>query len=69
MPSLLRVLQVEEKGAVSQDLELYISKDHVTDGFSLIARCEGRLQEIHLTTELEVAKIKQLVQMVLRRLV
>ena len=62
-------MQVEEKGVVSQDLELYISKEHVTDGFSLIARSEGRVQEIHLTTQLETAEIKQLVQMVLRRLV
>ena len=61
--------QVEEKGTVSQDLELYISKDHVTDGFNLIARCEGRLQEIHLTTQKEVSEIKSLVQMVLRRLI
>ena len=34
--------QVEERGAVSQDLELYISKDHQEDGFTLIARSEVR---------------------------
>ena len=34
--------QVEEKGAVSQDLELYISKDHHEDGITLIARSEVR---------------------------
>ena len=39
--------QVEEKGAVSQDLELYISKDHQEDGFTLIARSEVRIRPVH----------------------
>ena len=40
MADALCTWQVEEKGAVSQDLELYISKDHHEDGFTLIARSE-----------------------------
>ena len=32
---------------MSQDLELYISKDHQEDGFTLIARSEVRYQQVH----------------------
>ena len=61
-------LQVEEKRAVSQDLELWISRDAVEDGYNLVARSERIVQELHVSTLLHSAEMRAIVQRVLQRL-
>ena len=61
-------LQVEEKRAVSQDLELWISREAVTDGFNLVARAERTVQELHVATQLHASDMKRVVQKVLQKL-
>ena len=61
--------QVEEKRAVSQDLELWISKEAVKDGYNLVVRTGRLVQEIHVTTDLPSEGMKESVQRVLRQLV
>ncbi|KAK9903262.1 hypothetical protein WJX75_001096 [Coccomyxa subellipsoidea] len=61
--------QVEEKRAVSQDLELWISKEVVKDGYNLVVRTGRLVQEIHVTTDLPSEGMKESVQRVLRQLV
>lgn len=61
--------QVEEKRAVSQDLELWISREAVEDGYNLVARAERIVQELHVTTKLSSADMKSVVQRVLQSLV
>ena len=60
---------MEEKRAVSQDLELWISKESVQDGYNLVVRTGRLVQEIHVTTQLPGQSMKQAVQRVLRKLV
>ena len=62
-------VQVEEKRAVSQDLELWISKERLPDGFVLVVRAGKLLQEINLITDLSVEDVKSVAQRVLRSLV
>ena len=61
--------QVEEKRAVSQDLQLWISKEAVQDGYNLVVRTGRLVQEIHVTTQMPGDRMKQAVQRVLRNLV
>ena len=62
-------MQVEEKRAVSQDLELWMSKEAVQDGHNLVVRTGRLVQEIHVTTQMPGASMKEAVQRVLRRMV
>ena len=61
--------QVEEKRAVSQDLELWISREVVADGYTLVARAGRLVQEIHVTTGMGPDEIRGAVTRVLSRLV
>ena len=61
--------QVEEKRAVSQDLQLWISKEAVQGGYNLVVRTGRLVQEIHVTTQMPGDRMKQAVQRVLRNLV
>ena len=61
--------QVEEKRAVSQDLELWISREVVADGYTLVARSGRLVQEIHVTTGMAPDEIRGAVTRVLSRLV
>lgn len=53
---------------VSQDLELWISREEVEGGYALVARAGRLVQEIRVTTALSRADMKQLVQQILARL-
>lgn len=53
----------------AQDLELWISKEVVEDGYNLVARAGRTVQEVHVTTELPLDQMKAAVQRVLKRLV
>ena len=55
----MNILQVEEKRAVSQDLELWISKEVVKDGYNLVVRTGRLVQEIHVTTDLPSVGMKE----------
>lgn len=54
---------------MSQDLELWISKEVVKDGYNLVVRTGRLVQEIHVTTDLPSEGMKESVQRVLRQLV
>ena len=54
---------------MSQDLELWISKESVQDGYNVVVRTGRLVQEIHVTTQLPGQSMKQAVQRVLRKLV
>lgn len=57
-----------EKRVVSQDLQLWLSNVPAKDNqFTLLARAGRQVQEVHLTTTLDQASIKQAVQRVLGR--
>ncbi|DBA82499.1 hypothetical protein WJX79_007278 [Trebouxia sp. C0005] len=60
--------QAEERRVVSQDLELWISKEVLEDGFVLVTRAGRTVQELKVTTKLDVDVIKSAVQKVLQRL-
>ncbi len=60
---------MEEKRAVSQDLELWIGREAVEGGYNLLARAGRLVQEIHVTTALEAEDMKATIQRVLRKLV
>ncbi len=51
-----------------QDLELWISKEVLEDGFVLVTRAGRTVQELKVTTKLDVDFIKSAVQKVLQRL-
>lgn len=59
--------RVEEQRTVSQDLELWISKEGVADGFSLVARAGRVAQEINVITDMSAAEMRAAVQRVLKR--
>lgn len=59
--------RVEEKRTVSQDLELWMSREVVTDGFNLVARAGRIVQEIHVSTSMDTEAMKSAVQRVLKR--
>lgn len=61
--------RAEERRTVSQDLELWISKEAVVGGYNLLARAGRLVQEIHVESGLPPAEMKAAVQRVLRRLV
>ncbi|KAL3160494.1 hypothetical protein ABBQ32_010805 [Trebouxia sp. C0010 RCD-2024] len=60
--------QVEEKRVVSQDLELWIAKERLEDGYNLITRAGRTVQELKVTTDVPLDAMKSAVQAVLRRL-
>ena len=60
---------MEEKRAVSQDLELWISRAAVQEGYNLVVRTGRLVQEIHVTTQMPGQGMREAVQRVLRKLV
>jgi len=59
--------RAEEKRTVSQDLELWISRDAVADGFNLVARTGKAVLEIHVVTDMSAEEMRSAVQDVLKR--
>jgi predicted RNA-binding protein with RPS1 domain len=59
--------QRAERRTVSQDLELWMTRETVEDGFNLVARAGRVLQEIHVTTDVGADEMKAAVQRVLKR--
>jgi len=59
--------RAEEKRTVSQDLELWISREAVADGFNLVARAGRVLQEIRVATGMSAGEMRSAVQRVLKR--
>ena len=59
--------RVEERRTVSQDLELWMSKEQLPDGFNLVARAGRVVQEIHVRTSIDAQSMKGAVQRVLKR--
>lgn len=53
---------------MSQDLELWISRFSVEDGYNLVARAERTVQELHVTTQLPPEEMRNIVQTVLKLL-
>ncbi len=51
-----------------QDLELWISKEVLEDGYVLVTRAGRTVQELKVTSKLDVDVIKSAVQKVLQRL-
>lgn len=51
-----------------QDLEIYISKRPVQDGYMLVARAGRVVQEVNVVTKLDVAATKKRMQNALKRL-
>lgn len=60
--------QVEERRVVSQDLELWISKEVMEDGFTLVTRAGRTVQELKVTTAVPLEEMKSAIQRVLQRL-
>lgn len=61
--------QAEEKRVVSQDLELWITRESVEDGFNLLARAGRTVQEIHVSTEMSRPEMKETIQQLLKRII
>ena len=53
---------------MSQDLEIWISKEKVEDGYALLARSGRLVQEIRVKTSLSVEDIKETTQRLLGEL-
>lgn len=51
-----------------QDLELWISKEVLEDGYVLVTRAGRTVQELKVTTDVSVDVMKSAVQRVLQRL-
>ena len=51
-----------------QDLELWIAKERLQDGYNLITRAGRTVQELKVTTDVPLDVMKSAVQTVLRRL-
>lgn len=60
--------RVEERRTVSQDLELWMTRETVSDGFNLVARAGRVVQEIHVKTSVSSDEMKRVVQQVLKRI-
>lgn len=60
--------KAEEQHKVSQDLELWLSKEVLEDGYAVVARSGKVLQEFVLKTTLSKEEIKNLLTIVLRKL-
>ena len=60
---------MEEKRAVSQDLELWIGREGVEGGYNVLARAGRLVQEILVVTSLDADAMKATIQRVLRKLV
>ena len=55
-------------GLYLQDLELWIAKERLEDGYNLITRAGRTVQELKVTTDVPLDVMKSAVQTVLRRL-
>ena len=54
--------------SVLQDLELWISKEVLEDGYNLVTRAGRTVQELKATTNLPLDEMKAAIQRVLQRL-
>lgn len=61
-------MQAEEKRAVSQDLEVWMSTEEVEGGYMLIARAGRLVQEIRIQTQLQKEDIRDTIEAVLKDL-
>jgi hypothetical protein len=52
-----------------QDIELYLTKKEVRDGFDLVARIGNQIQELHVATTLSRDEMKAAVRRVIKRVV
>lgn len=59
--------QAEEKSTVAQDLELYLTKEDLASGFTLIVRSGRVLQELLVDTSLPRDAMKKALTRVLSR--
>jgi predicted RNA-binding protein with RPS1 domain len=59
--------RVEERRTVSQDLELWMSREAVAGGYNLAARAGRVVQEIHVDTAMAPEEMRAAVQRVLKR--
>lgn len=50
-----------------QDLEIWLSKEEVANGYTLVSRSGKSLQEVHVTTAMSRNDMKTLLSDVLRR--
>lgn len=57
---------VQEKRTVSQDLELWITKEIVEDGYNLAVRAGKMVQEVHVCTTMSPEEMRATVTRVLR---
>jgi len=63
----IKVMRVaEEPNTVTQDLELYLTKQEEGGGFTLVARCGRMLQELRVTTGMSRDDMKKAITRVLR---
>lgn len=60
--------QAEERRAVSQDLELYLTNLKVEDGYNLVARAGMLVQEVHVSTKLSRDDMKKAIQTALKKI-
>eukprot|EP00798_Chlamydomonas_sp_ICE-L_P014328 gene14328-20314_t len=51
--------QAQERSVTSQELGVYLTREQVTDGFSVIARIGHSVQELLVTTKLERPEMKK----------
>lgn len=51
-----------------QDLELWISKEVLDDGYNLVTRAGRTVQELKVTTKLPLEEMKSAIQRVLQRI-
>lgn len=59
--------QAEEKHIVSQDLEVYLTRKEVTDGYDIVARFGRVFRELHVSTALSRDEMKQSLTTVLQQ--
>jgi len=60
--------QAEVQNIVSQDLQIFMTKEQVADGFNLVARLGTRVQELRVSTDLGRDSMKAVLTNVLKRI-
>ena len=60
--------QANVKGGVSQDMELWLTKEQVDGHFNVIARAGGTIQEVIVYCSLDKDNLKRAIDRVLLRL-
>eukprot|EP00873_Tetraselmis_striata_P019420 jgi/Tetstr1/439684/TSEL_028103.t1 len=59
--------QAEASRVVSQDLQIFMTKESVMDGFNLVARLGNRVQEVQVATDMSREEMKQALTRTLQR--